>query len=107
MNTWLIVLTSSAVGVLMSSVIGFVGQILERRSRREELLFKAAIEISQANAERAAEDTEKFTPGLELAMVERTYEILREVYKTGKMSDTNKAFLTKFLKRKEKGTPEE
>jgi len=60
-----------------------------------------AVEISQANAERAAKGSEKFTPALELSLIEKTYEILQEVNKTGKMSDANKAFLTNFLKRGE------
>jgi hypothetical protein len=107
MNTWLVVLTSSAVGVLASGVIGLIGQFFERRSRRDELLFRAAIEISQVNAERAAKGAERFTPVFELSLIERTYEILREIHKKGKMSETNKAFLMHFLKRDEGNTPKE
>jgi hypothetical protein len=51
MPTWLIVLTSAAVASLVSGVITLVGQTLERRSRRRELLFTKAIEMSAARVE--------------------------------------------------------
>lgn len=45
-NTWLTVLTSAAVGVLVSSVITVLGQYLERKVRRRELLFTKSIECA-------------------------------------------------------------
>jgi hypothetical protein len=46
MNTWLTVLTSAAVAVLVSGAITLLGQYLERRARREELLLTKALEIA-------------------------------------------------------------
>lgn len=46
MNTWLIVLSSAAVGVLVSGAITLLGQHLERRARRDELLLTKALEMA-------------------------------------------------------------
>jgi hypothetical protein len=46
MSAWLIVLTSSAVGVLVSSIVALAGQYLERRARRGELLLTKALEMA-------------------------------------------------------------
>jgi hypothetical protein len=42
-----LILGSAAVGALTSSVITFVGQILERRARQKELLISKAIDLAQ------------------------------------------------------------
>lgn len=47
MNTWLVVLTSSAVGVLVSGFVTLVGQSLERRARRDELIFTESIQVAR------------------------------------------------------------
>ena len=47
MNTpWVTILTSAAVGALASSMVTLVGQLLERRSRRNELLLAKALEMA-------------------------------------------------------------
>jgi hypothetical protein len=46
LNTWLTVLTSAAVAVLVSGAITLLGQYLERRARRDELLFTKALETA-------------------------------------------------------------
>ena len=46
MSTWLVVLTSSAVGVLVGSIVTLIGQHLERRARRDELLLAKALEMA-------------------------------------------------------------
>jgi hypothetical protein len=98
----LTILGSAAIGALVSSVMTAVDRWRERTARERELLFRSALEISKITAERAAKDSEQFTPGLELMMVEKTHEILQQVYKTGKMSETNKAFLNSFIKKKDR-----
>ena len=48
MNTWTaIILTSAAVGALVSSVIAVVGQWFERKARRKELLFMRSLECAK------------------------------------------------------------
>ncbi len=100
-DTLQILLTSAAVGALVSSAITALDRWRERTARERELLFRSALEISKATAERAAKETDKFTPGLELAVIEKTHEILKEVYTKGKMSERNKTFLNSFLRRKD------
>jgi hypothetical protein len=41
-----VVLTSAAVGALVSSLFTFVSQLLERRARRKELLMKTAADLA-------------------------------------------------------------
>jgi hypothetical protein len=43
---WLTILTSAAVGALVSSMVTLAGQYLERRSRRAELLLTKALEMA-------------------------------------------------------------
>jgi hypothetical protein len=51
-NIWIVVV-SSAVGVFVSGVLTLVGQYLERRSRRDELLLSRAIEVATKKSENA------------------------------------------------------
>jgi hypothetical protein len=55
MNTWLTVLTSAAVGVLVSGVVTLIGQYLERRARRDELLLREALALAKSRRELALE----------------------------------------------------
>ncbi|MGB9429645.1 MAG: hypothetical protein WCC11_07180 [Gammaproteobacteria bacterium] len=43
---WLAILGSAAVGALVSAGITFIGQLLERRARRKELLLSKAIDLA-------------------------------------------------------------
>jgi hypothetical protein len=98
----LTILGSAGVAALVSSGMNAIDRWRERTAREKELLFRSAIEISKITAERFPKDSEHFTPGLELMMVEKTHEILEQVYKTRKISETNKAFLQQFLKKKDR-----
>ncbi|MGB6483452.1 MAG: hypothetical protein WBE86_08205 [Candidatus Acidiferrales bacterium] len=103
----LAILGSAAVGALVSSIITALDRWRDRTARERELLFRAALDISKATAERAANKSEGFTPGLELMMIERTYETLKQVYETGKMSEQNKKLLLSFVKKKSGDAPKE
>lgn len=46
-----LILGSAAVGALVSSVITLVGQHIERKARREELLLSEAIKLAMAHKE--------------------------------------------------------
>ena len=46
MNIWITVVSSAAVGVVVSSAITLLGQCLERRARRNELLMTKALEMA-------------------------------------------------------------
>lgn len=41
---WFVILTSAAVGAVISSVITVIGQSIERRSREREMVLKSAID---------------------------------------------------------------
>lgn len=97
----LTILGSAGVGALVSSVFTAFDRWLERTARERELLFRSALEISKATAERANRTSEQFVPGLEMFMVERTFEILKQVYETGKMSGKNRTYLTSLAKKKD------
>lgn len=43
---WLAALGSAAVGALVSAIITFIGQLLERRARRKELLMNIAAKLA-------------------------------------------------------------
>lgn len=43
---WKLIVTSAAVGAVVSGAFQFLGQMLERRSRRRERLFDEAIRIA-------------------------------------------------------------
>lgn len=110
MNTQTLLLTilgSAAVGALVSSLINAFDRWRERAARDKEMLFKAAVEISKATGERAAKTSERFVPGLELMIVEKAYEVLKQVHEKGKMSEENRAFLTNFVTKRDTDTPKE
>ena len=44
---WSTILTSAAIGALVAQLVQLVGQALERRARRRELIFKFAVEASR------------------------------------------------------------
>jgi hypothetical protein len=102
----LTILGSAAVAAIVSNVFMVIDRWRERVARERELLFKAAVDLSTASAARVVEFSGGGTPGLELMMVERTHEILRQVFETGKMSDENRSFLNNLGKKKDEGPKE-
>jgi hypothetical protein len=90
MNNWLtLVLTSAAVGALASSVVTFVGQVLERRARRDELLLTKALEIAVHRTEMGVKIAEQTGVGLsvldEVISAETYYRWLKSLLDTGKL----------------------
>jgi hypothetical protein len=89
MNTWLTVLTSAAVGVLVSSFVALLGQYLERRARRDELLLTKAVEMAAERRKLAMEVAEKTGATASLlddAIVAETYfRWLKKLLETGKL----------------------
>jgi hypothetical protein len=53
------VVTSAAVGSIVAAGITVLGQFLERRARRKELLLKKAIEIAEAKTKNIIDISEK------------------------------------------------
>ena len=95
MSTWPTVLTSAAVGVLVSSIVTLIGQHLERRARREELLLVRALELAAARREfvlQVAEKNNQTASVVDDAITAETYfRWLRSLLETGKLpSDADK-----------------
>lgn len=92
-------LTSAAIGALVSSLLLLFDHWRERTARKREMLFRSALEISKASAERLARTSEKFVPAAELAVLPRAYKMVKEVYDTGTLSESNMAFINSLLRR--------
>ena len=84
---WLLVVTSAAVGSVSAAMITLLGQALERRARREELLLSRAIDLSLAHAQRVvavAHDQDRSTTVFPEVMGARDYyEALRGILEHG------------------------
>lgn len=89
MSTLATVLTSAAVGVLVSGILTLLGQYLERRSRRNELLLAKALEMAvqrTATMVRLAEKTGATVSLVdEVINAETYYRWLKSVLETGKL----------------------
>ncbi len=89
MNPWLTVLTSAAVGALISSAVTLIGQRLEGRARREELLFNKALDLAAAQRDFAlslAEKTGATATLIDPAINAETYfRWLKNLINTGKL----------------------
>jgi hypothetical protein len=44
-----VILTSAVVSGSITAVFGFIGQTIERRARRKELIFTKSVELAKAN----------------------------------------------------------
>src|ERR1700686_4865105 len=95
----LTMLSSAAIAAIVSSVFMVIDRWRERVAREKELLFKEAVDLSKTSAERVVEFSGGGAPGLELMLIERHHEILKQVFETGKMSDENKGFLRNLGKK--------
>jgi len=84
-----LILGSAAVGALVSSVVTFAGQHIERRARREELLLSEAIKLAMAHSGgliEFAKMTKQSVYVPEHARLAQTYFIaLRSLIGTGKL----------------------
>lgn len=89
MNTWLTVLTSAAVGVLVSSIVTMIGQHLERRARRDELLLVKALDLAAARREfvlEAAEKNDQTASLVDDTIIAETYfRWLKSILETGRL----------------------
>jgi len=89
MSTWLTVLASAAVGAVTSSIVTLIGQLLEGRARRDELLLVRALELAAARREFVLEAAEKNGQTASLvddAIVAETYfRWLKSLLETGKL----------------------
>jgi hypothetical protein len=50
-NLTVTILTSAVISAVIASVFGLIGQAIERRARRRELLFVKSVELAKENRE--------------------------------------------------------
>lgn len=76
MSTLAVVLTSAGTAALVSGLLSLLGQHLERKSRREELVFERAIDVAISRREAALRVSEETGRGFKLyddVVVAETY----------------------------------
>ena len=78
MTTLITIITSAAVGALASSILSLIGQHLERKSRREELLMVKAIDLAMHKTDLVKELTIKLDKS---ATIHDTVFLAAEYYK--------------------------
>jgi len=96
MNTWGTVLISAGVGVLVSGILTLIGQRLERRARRDELLLQEALKLAKLHREFAFEVAKLAHRNVNLAddaiNAEIYFRWLKALLDTGKLpSDAGEA----------------
>jgi hypothetical protein len=83
------VITSAAVGAIIAAGINFLGQLLERRARRKELLIAKAIEIAIDRTRMALQMAKDFKMSAEIpdSAVNAVdyYRMLEHLWDTGKL----------------------
>jgi hypothetical protein len=94
-------LGSAAVGALVSSVITVFAQWRERVGRQRELLFASAIDPSKVWVGRIAAASKSNAILSEVTALERTHEMLKEIFERGTMSEKNRKFLNGIIQRAE------
>lgn len=86
---WTTVLASAAVGVLVSSIFTLIGQYLERKARRDELILVKALEAAQFRSRIAVEVAKSYDQGVGLeneVVSAATYvRWLKALMKTGQL----------------------
>ena len=88
-NAWLTILTSAAVGVLVSGAVSLIGQYLERRARRDELLLTKACEMAARRTDIALQVAKDAGAGVSLLddviNTETYYRWLKSLLDTGRL----------------------
>lgn len=86
---WTTVLTSAAVGVLVSGLLTLLGQYLERKARRDEIILEKALEAAQFRTKIAVELAKDKNVGVslldEVISAETYVRWLKHLMKTGKL----------------------
>lgn len=94
MPTWALVFTSAAIGAITSAMVTMVGQLLgqalDRRARRRELLFSKAIDLARWKNERTLEVAQRKGSGPyqiddEVFLARVFLEDLETLFATGKL----------------------
>ncbi len=96
------IITSAAVGALSAAIITFIGQVLDRRARRKELLLSKAIELAMARREmimRVVEQTSGTTAELwdDAVLSAEYFTVLKHLIEKGDLPAAFKAKVKKSV----------
>jgi hypothetical protein len=90
-SIWPLVLTSAGVAALVSAGATVIGQLLERRARRKELLLTKAIELAVRHTETSLEIAKRSGMTLrvqdDLVSAATYYKWLQSLWDTGELPD--------------------
>lgn len=96
---WATVITSAAVGAVVSAGITLIGQFFERRSRRKELMLSTAVNLVFRKIDlqiKAAETTKsKLVIPEPLKLSAEYYQLLDQLLDKGKLPEEHLAKLAK------------
>ena len=88
---WPLILTSAGVAAIVSAGATLIGQALERKTRRKELLLGKAIDLARTRAERLMRiaDSRGARTTLEddIVTAETYYSWLQSLWETGRLPD--------------------
>lgn len=91
-----IIITSAAVGAVVSALINLLGQYLERKTRSQELLFTKALEMAVQHTEILMRVAEKSGKAVALydnvIKAETYYGWLKHLYESGQLPSDAKKF---------------
>ena len=108
-SIWFVVLTSAAIGAVISSVINVIGQFIERSARRREMLLKSAIEHAwrfQDHLLKMARDSGRAIQVVDpIVNAEEYYQWLQHLYKNGKLPEHPTLAKTKKLLKEQAENP--
>lgn len=89
--TLVTIVTSAAVGALVSSVLSLIGPLLERRARRRELLLSKAIELAFARREFVTKAGDRAGVKVDLrddaAQAAEYFQVLEQIMDRGKLPE--------------------
>ena len=84
------ILTSAAVGALVSSAIALVSQKIERKARRQEITMQGALHLAERRVKTIMEMAEKSGRGTyvedDVTLVETYYRELEHLFRHGRLS---------------------
>jgi hypothetical protein len=99
MGTIEVVLTSAGIAALVSGLFSIISQALERRARRDEMIFSKALDMAVQHTEMLMRVAEKSGVGVKLydnvIKAETYYKWLRSLFEKGELPKEAEKFKPK------------
>jgi hypothetical protein len=91
-----LVLSSAAIGALVSGALTALAQWRERVARKRELLLKVSVELSKAYIDRISSLSKKFVSVPEFSVLPLMHSLVRELFEGGVVSPDKEDRLKDF-----------